>query len=251
MAKSIQRIKAREMRSKGMSINEIADLLSVSKSSASIWCRDIKLTKKQIKSLAKKQLIGSYIGRIKGAETQKRKRIKEIESLRNQGIKDIGKLTEKEFFTAGVALYWGEGLKTGGITGLVNSDPKVILFMIAWFKKFCDATNDNFICRVGINTLHHNRVKDVEKYWNKLTGIPLSQFTKTGLYKSTSKKIYENHNEHYGTLRIKIRKGARLQRKILGWIEGLYLGGVAQWLEHIIHKDGVGGPIPPAATNNK
>lgn len=228
MAKSKQKILALKLRIKGNSIGEIARKLKVSKGSASVWCRDIKLKKEQLKKLEASQLKGSYKGRLKGAETQKQKRLKEIELLRQEGIKEVSKLSEREFFVAGIALYWGEGLKTGGITGLVNSDPKVILFMIEWFKKYCKVSNCDFICRVGINVSHKKRVKEVEKYWSAVTQIPLSQFTKTGLYKSVSKKIYENHNEHFGTLRIKVKKGSKLQRKILGWIEGLYLGGVAQ-----------------------
>ena len=228
MAKFKQKLLAKKLRGKGKSIKEIAKKLKVSKSSASIWCRDIKLNKKQQEYLEKKQLIGSYRGRLKGAETQKRKRLEEIESQRKEGIEEVSNLSEGEFFTAGIALYWGEGFKAGGIAGFTNSDPKVILFMVEWFKKYCKVSDSDFICRVGINASHGERVKEVENYWSNLTKIPLSQFTKTGLYKSALKKVYENHNEHFGTLRIKVRKGSKLQRKILGWIEGIYIGGVAQ-----------------------
>lgn len=224
MAKFKQRILARELRTKGRSIREIAKKLQISKSSVSIWCRDIKLSDIQLKHLDEKQLAGSYLGRLKGTETQKRKRLNEIEYFKKQGIREISRLKEKEFFVAGVALYWGEGFKTGGITGFSNSDPKVVVFMIEWFKNYCKAYNSDFICRVGINIIHKKRVKEVENYWSNLTKIPLSQFTKTGLYKSASKKVYENQNEHFGTLRIKVKRGSKLQRKILGWIEGLYLG---------------------------
>lgn len=223
MAKSKLKLRGRELRRQGMSIKEIANRLSVAQSSASIWCRDIELSQSQLRKLEEKQRKGSYIGRVKGAATQKRKRVNEVEALREQGIKEISKLSEREFFTAGIALYWGEGLKTGGITGIVNSDPKVIVFMMAWFTKFCGVKAEDFICRIGINKMHKNRLSEVEKYWSKITKLPLKQFTKTGLYKSASKKQYENQSEHFGTLRVKIRRGTKIQRKILGWIEGLYL----------------------------
>lgn len=249
MAKTEKKIKARKLRSSGKSIKTIARILNVSQSSASIWCRDIELSTEQKIELERHQKKGSYIGRIKGAETRKRKRVEETEALRSEGIKEISKLTSQSFFAAGVGLYWGEGTKTGGITGIVNSDPKAILFMMSWFKRFCGVRDNDFICRVGINSLHKNRIEEVERYWHKTTGIPRDQFTKTSLYKSILKKKYDNQDEYFGTLRLKIRNGTQIQRKILGWIEGLYLGGVAQGLEHSTHKAGVGGSNPPAATN--
>ena len=93
--------------------------------------------------------------------------------------------------------------------------------MLEWFKNCCKVSNNRFSFRVGINEIHKDRVKKVEKYWSQLTGIPLSQFNKVSLKKTKIKKIYKNYNEYYGTLRIKVRQGTRLRRKIDGWIEGL------------------------------
>jgi len=45
--KEIKRLKARELRKQGLSMNKIASELSVSKSSVSLWVRDIILTEKQ------------------------------------------------------------------------------------------------------------------------------------------------------------------------------------------------------------
>lgn len=67
MAKSIQKMEARQMRKNGKSIKEIAIKLQVSKSSASVWCSDIILSSKQINDLNKKMVIGGYRGRMIGS----------------------------------------------------------------------------------------------------------------------------------------------------------------------------------------
>jgi len=67
---------------------------------------------------------------------------------------------------------------------------------------------------------HRKRIKELENFWSNLMSIPLSQFTKTVLIKTRTKKIYSNNN-HYGTVRVTVRKGTQLRRRIIGWIEGL------------------------------
>ena len=223
MAKIQEKIKAQELRRKGWSINEIAQKLSVSKSTTSVWCRDISLTPDQIKRLTEKQTSKSYEGRLKGLEKIRQKRLQEITLLRKEGIKEVNKLNKKEFFIAGIAMYWSEGY-TAPVNyevGFTNSDPKMILFMLKWFKRCCKVDHNRFSLRVGINEIHKNRIKKVEKYWSQLTKIPLSQFNKTSLKKAKIQKVYKNYNEHYGTLRIKVRRGTKLRRKIDGWIKGL------------------------------
>ena len=53
MAKYNERIKAREMRKNGLSIILIAHRLGVTKSSVSLWCRDIILTHEQFVNFVK------------------------------------------------------------------------------------------------------------------------------------------------------------------------------------------------------
>ena len=228
MAKIKEKHKALELRRKGRSINEIAEKLDISKSTVSGWCRNVQLDPKQIERLAKRQESGSYKGRMKFLERIRKERIKEVALLRKQGINEIGKLSKKDLFIAGVAMYWSEGYTYSGgeQVGFTNSDPKMILLMLKWFKEICKVSDDNISLQVKINKIHRGRIKEVENYWSNLTKIPAGQFNKTVLIKSRTKKIYPNPNAHYGTLRVTVRKGTKLRRKINGWIEGLARGAV-------------------------
>jgi len=223
MARIIEKNKALRLRKRGKSINEIAAKLNIAKSTVSSWCRNIQLGPEQIERLAKRQESGSYKGRMKFLERIRKERIKEVALLRKQGIKEIGKLNKRDLFIGGVAMYWSEGYTYSGgeQVGFTNSDPKMILLMLRWLKEICKVSDDNISLQVKINKIHKDRIKEVENYWSNLTKIPVGQFNKTVLIKSKTKKIYPNSNAHYGTLRVTVRQGTRLRRKIAGWIEGL------------------------------
>ena len=224
MAQITKKVLAQELRRKGCSISEIARKLGMHKSgSISKWCCNIILTPGQIEKLEEKQKSGSYKGRMKFLERLRKTRIKEVATLRKEGLKEIGKLNKRDLFIGGVAMYWSEGYKYlgGEQVGFTNSDPKMILFILQWFKEICGISEDRLTLQVKINKIHKNRIQEVENYWSKVTGIPLSQFNKTVLIKAKSKKTYPNFNDYYGTLRITIRQGTQLRRKINGWIEGL------------------------------
>jgi transcriptional regulator with XRE-family HTH domain len=225
MAKYLLRNKARELRRKGISVKKIAEYLKVSKSSASIWTRDIILTVKQLEKLRNAMLRGSELGRIKGALIQKERRLKFIEDSRNKGIKELPSINERELLIAGLALYWGEGSRKSQEVEFCNSDPKMIQFLLLWLKKCFGITPSEIKCCVGINQMHRKREQVVRGYWSKISGIPISQFRKTSLKKVKNNKVYENFNEHYGTLSVIVTKPSRFYFKILGLIEGLYQAG--------------------------
>jgi len=223
MIKIKEKNKALELRRKGKSINEIACKLNIPKSTVSVWCRNIKLGLKQIKRLEKRQESGSYKGRMKFLEKIRKIRIQETIKLREQGIKEIGKLNKREFFIGGTGMYWSEGetCSTSDNVCFTNSDPKMILFMIRWFKEIGNVPGDKFSLQIRINKSHKNRTKKIENNWSKITGIPLAQFTKTILINTKIKKNYPNADTYLGTLRILVHQGTKLRRKINGWIEGL------------------------------
>lgn len=215
---------AQEFRKKGFSISEIARKLDMQKSSTiSSWCRDISLAPEQIERLAKKQSAGSYKGRMIFLEKVRKTRIEETAKLKKEGVKEVGKISRRDLFISGISIYWSEGYNhsSNDQVGFVNSDPRIVLLMLKWFEEICKVSKERFSLSIRINEVHKERVKKVEKYWSNVTGIPLSQFTKTTLIKAKSKRIYPNHDTHYGNLRVLVHKGTRLRRKINGWKEGL------------------------------
>ena len=214
--------KALLLRKKGMSLNEIVKKLGANKSTVSHWCRDIRLSKLQQKRLYERSSIKSLGALLRASEHKREIRINKVRELGQEGRSAVGHLSHRDKFIAGLALYWSEGYKhKGEEIGFTNSDPKMILFFIRWLADSYGIGKDRLILRVSINGSHASRAEEVERYWSKITRVPLCQFTKTSLIKAISKKEYANHTIHYGTLRVKVRNGTDLRRKILGSIEQL------------------------------
>jgi len=211
------KLKARKLRGRGLSIKDIEKRLNVSRSSASIWVRDVVLTKKQINKLYLNRkngsLKGSYI-----ASINKIKRTKELtDKAIEEGKKKIRSLSVRDFLIAGTAMYFAEGTKSLTNVSFSNSDPRAIKFMANWFRRVCDVPEDKFRCNLYI---HDNlNEKLAKKYWAKLINIPLEKFRKSYIVKNNKHRLRKVRHI-YGILKITI-SDANLSRKISGWVYAL------------------------------
>lgn len=221
MAKFNLKIKARKLREKGESIRDIAKLLKVSKDSVSIWCRDINLSNEQVTHLLERKRNKLRLGQINGAMSNKNKRLKKIEFYKIEGSRYFKKVPDKEFFIAGLALYIGEGSKKDGWVSINNSDPRVMKFMLRWLYKFFSVSADGCSLSIIINEINRDREKIVRRYWSTYLKVPLTQFRGTTFIKSAQKKVYDNYDNHYGVLRIRVLKSREMYYKIMGLIGGL------------------------------
>ena len=223
MSKYDKRIKARVMRKEGNSINIIARKLAVSKSSVSLWCRDVVLTSKQIEKLIQNKGISLTTGQRMGAETNKKKKQNNITFYRNKAREQLAKLSFRDLLIAGTALYWAEGAKTDSTSGFsfMNSDPRMIIFMKKFITSVMGVKEENIICTLQINRVHESRISKVLKFWSSLLKLPLKQFRKPYYVNVKHQKVYDNHDVYYGTLRLKVEKSSNLKYHMLGLIEAL------------------------------
>ncbi|HRN96746.1 MAG TPA: hypothetical protein PLD54_04835 [Candidatus Levybacteria bacterium] len=223
MARYDLRSKARELRRQGNSIKSIEKELSVARSSVSRWVVDIVLTANQIEELKQCSLSGAERGRLKLSQIHREKREKRLEEAQLNGKSKLKDLTKREIFIAGISLYWAEGGKSNKRIEFCNSDPKMIEFLMYWLNTFFNVSVSDIVCTVGIHESHKNREDLVKQYWSDLTTVPLSQFYKTRFKKTESKKIYDNMDQHFGTLSIGVRKSTKMYYEMLGLIDGLYM----------------------------
>jgi len=224
MSKIIEREKAIILRKDGKSIKFIAKELGVSRSSASLWCQDVRLTLKQMKGLHESMVKGSYSGRMIGAKMQHEKRIKREKDAEIAGIIKIGKLSERDLLIALTALYWGEGSKRKREFFIVNSDPEMVKFIMKALEKIFGIEKNKFIVGVGINIIHKGRDEELKEYWSKVTGISPERFRKTIFTKTRNKKNYSNFRNYYGMLRINVEKSIGLYNMMMGLVKGLIIG---------------------------
>ena len=215
--KVIEKNIARKLRQEGLSLNEIREKTGFTKSSISLWVRNIKLSKKHKNELSKRGI---------RKETIEKRRISRITNTNNRrqviidnAIKDIKKISKKELWLIGIALYWGEGTKTlrSGLQ-FSNSDPYMIKVMMEFFKINCEVPIEKF--RGHIHLHPHLNEKKAKKYWSTISGIPLNQFYKTTKQQSRASKGKKD-SLPFVTINIHICN-TKLFLKIKGWIKGMH-----------------------------
>ncbi len=203
-----EKFKAIDLRKSGKSYGEILKLINVSKSTISLWLRDIELSPEQKEKL----LVGRKKSQYESAQAKIQKRIKLTEQIISESKKEVNNLINDPLFLPGLMLYWAEGAKTNEHVKLSNSDSLMIKFMMKWFRKICKVPEKKFRIALHIHSLHCR--KDTEKYWSEITGIPLSQFNKT-FVKPTSLR-HRTKILYNGTCNIVVFD-KNLFRRINGW----------------------------------
>jgi transcriptional regulator with XRE-family HTH domain len=218
MAKFEVKLKAQGLRKLGISINSIAARLGVSKSSASLWCRDIELSKEQITRLLRSKEVGITVGRLKGARTQKMKRLNTIDLAKKEAT-ILRDMSNDEFWFFGLALYLAEGSKKMNRVQFTNSDPRIIEFMLRWFRKFYNIKKSNIRCSILINEAHRYRDKEVKEFWQKYLNIKSERFTDNRYVKTRQNKVYINHRSHFGTFSFRINKSSNLMYRLNAFMD--------------------------------
>lgn len=205
------------LRKQGWSMNEIKDKIGVSKSSISLWVRNIQLTDNQKKELSQKGLTKESIERRRATRLGRENARRQI--IIDAGEKEINALSEQELKLIGTALYWAEGgKKNRGTVQLSNGDPRVIELMMKFFKKICKVPKEKFRGHIHIHP--HLNIKEAEEYWSKISGISIKQFYKT--YSKPNKASQSKKDSlPFGTFDIYVHN-TELFLRIMGWIEGIY-----------------------------
>ncbi|MEX1009175.1 MAG: hypothetical protein WD271_15230 [Acidimicrobiia bacterium] len=200
-----QQEKARIMRAQNMTLADIAATLGVSKSSVSLWVRDVPFT-------PSKRRYGPQ-RRPHPAHTAK---LRQIEELNELGIQRIGTLGEEAFLAAGVALYAGEGAKTDGAVTFANTDAGMVALFCAWLRRFFTVDESRLRVRVY---LHEGLDLDAaERHWSEVTGVPRSQFRAP--YRAAADPTIRRVKHEYGCVYVRYACSTT-HRTIMGLIRAL------------------------------
>ena len=208
--KVVERQQARQLRRTGLPLGQIAVRLGVSKSSVSLWVRDVEFDGPVVRPAR---------GRRRNPNALQRRKQGEIERLLEEGRVRIGRLSEREFLVAGVALYAGEGAKRDVALKFANSDPPMIAFYCAWLRRFFEIDETRLRMRLY---LHQGLdLAASAAYWSTLTGIPPSQFQKP--YRAVPDPSIRHAKHVHGCVSIDYSCSAT-HRSIMGLVRAL-LGG--------------------------
>ena len=99
--------KAIRLRREGETYSEILKIILVAKSTLSEWFKEVSLSKSQAQILTEKKLAAAR----KGGEAKRSQRILRMKLIREDALKDIKRISKRELWLIGIALYWSEGSK--------------------------------------------------------------------------------------------------------------------------------------------
>ena len=163
--KVVEQERARELRARSWTLEEIARELDVSRSSVSVWVRDVAFD-----PLPRNRSVSRNPSSLHLA------RLAEIDEMNEWGRQQIGTLNDDAFLAAGAALYAGEGAKTEGAVKFANSDPAMVAFFCAWFRRFFEIDEERL--RVSVYLHQGLDLAAAQRHWSQVTGVPLAQFHK-------------------------------------------------------------------------
>jgi transcriptional regulator with XRE-family HTH domain len=223
-AKDDLRVRARDLREQGFDYSQIAAELGVSKSSVSLWVRDLPrppgLSYEECRNR-----IAEGVRRYWAAERP----IREAEraAARAAAAAQIGQLSNREILITGAIAYWCEGGKNkpdrrDDRVNFINSDPALIKL----FLRFLDVAGvgrERLIFRVYIH--ESADLAAAQRLWLDVTQARPDQFRRPVLKRHNPRTIRKNTGDGYhGCLRIDVLRGTDLYRKIEGWAAAVMTG---------------------------
>lgn len=223
-AKDGLRAQARELRQQGFGYDDIAAKLGVSKSSASLWVRDLPRPERLSYAECRER---AAEGARRYWEAERPARQARREAMSAAAAAELGELSARELLIAGAVAYWCEGTKRKEHRPLdrvsfVNSDPGLINL----FLRFLDATGisrDQLTYRLLIHETAD--VEAARQHWLHVTGAEPSQFLRSTLKHHNPNTVRKNVGDSYhGCLRIDVRRSSELYRRIEGWAKAAMNG---------------------------
>ncbi|MER5546154.1 hypothetical protein ABT072_27745 [Streptomyces sp. NPDC002589] len=217
-AKDDLRAKARELRLQGWTYDQIEAELGCSRSSVSLWVRDLPRPEPRYTPEEQRALMREGLARRRATEREK------LEMTKVAALRETGELTDRELFMVGVALYWAEGSKSKPYDRreraiFVNSDPGVIKTYLAWLD-LLEVDRE----RLNFRLLIHESadVDAAHRFWAAVADVDTSVFAKPTLKKHNPKTVRKNTGDDYhGCLVIGVARSAHLYNRIEGWWAGI------------------------------
>jgi hypothetical protein len=197
--KTKERLEARRLRRLGWSVKEIERHLHVSRSSVSLWVRDVPLTPQQVAELHRRsatspgQLAGATANAALGRE---RRHGYQVEGRTRARVGD-------RLHLAGCMLFWAEGDKCRGSVRLANSDPDLLRTFARFLRECYGAPNGRLSVTCNLFADHLDRQREIEQFWLDTLELPRTCLRRSvvNVYSKHSQKKRKNKLP-YGTCKL-------------------------------------------------
>jgi hypothetical protein len=197
--------RARELRAAGATVPDIAAALGVSKSSVSLWVRDVP-TPPMVRRRTRSHT--EHPAKVRARE--------EAAAMDALGVERLGSLSDQAFLAAGAALYAGEGSKTPGSVMFANTDAAMASFFLRWFRTFFEVDERRLRCRIYLHA--DQDIEAATSFWSEVTRIPIHQFTQPHRVERVATHKTTKHS--FGCSYVSY-SSARAHREVMGLVRAL------------------------------
>ena len=204
--------KAINLREQGKSLLEIANTLSIAKSTCSLWLSNTKnkglygtMTKQEwMKFIQKKSVIALHKRTVIRQQNRESEAMEKIKSLQVS-------IEVKRSILA--TLYWTEGSKGVGVLNFANTDPRLCLIFITLLRNCYEIDETKFRIRLHLHNYHNEQ--QLKIYWSELLKVPTSQFNQT-IWKKEPNSGKRYRQNYHGICFVKYNS-VDLQKRIMAY----------------------------------
>ena len=207
--KVVEQARACELRAEGWTVPEIAARLGVSRSSVSLWVRDVPYVPRRGRPART------------APNVLQRRKADEIARLAAEGRARIGTLSDRDLLIAGTALYAGEGFKTRQV-GMAGTDPRILLLFVEWLRRHFEIDEGRLKCALY---LHEGLDLDAATaFWSFTLTIPTDRFLTP--YRAVADPSIRRSKHPMGCPRVTYRC-SRTHRAVMGLVDALLPSSIA------------------------
>jgi AcrR family transcriptional regulator len=214
-------------RAEGASIKEIARRVGVSRSSVSVWVRDIDLTPAQHEALRQRNPIynAQLSGRAIAAANRRAERLASQEEGRR-----LARARDPSF-VAGCMLYWAEGAKDRNQLQFANADPELVRYFVSFLRRHFELDDRDIRITCHLFADHVDRQRAVEQFWLDKLRLPAVSLRKSVV------NVYSKYSQRkrvgmlpYGTCRVVVSRTSVVQT-IFGAVQEIGDFRRDEWLD--------------------
>ena len=192
--KKVEKEKAMKLRISGYSLAEISKKIGISKSTASLWTKDVMIDASGLSRMEQK----AKTSRLKGHTILHEKKLKRLE-IASKEANDLIKLMTIDNdveLTALAMMYWCEGIKRDNGVAFTNSNPELVVAFVNLLKKIFNIDMNRI--RMCLHVHDYHNVGELSKFWLSKIKIPKENLS---IYRKKSNHKYINEG-YKGCVRI-------------------------------------------------
>jgi transcriptional regulator with XRE-family HTH domain len=204
---------ARELRAQGWSVKQIERHLGVSRSSVSLWVRDVVLGPAERGRLIASTRLSPIVAAERKANAARAQR----REYQDEGRRLVRRRDAS--YAAGCMLYWAEGAKQRNSVKIVNSDPELLNTFASFLRRHFAVCDASMLIHCNLFADHLEHQHEIEAYWLAKLRLPPSSLRRSTVNVYSKYSLKKRAGKlPYGTCALMVHS-TRIVQTIFGSIQ--------------------------------